>query len=348
MNKDDAAGGLRGLRASPLPQLFEALRDHYGIEAADDSHDLGGSSNLNLLVAGAEAPCIVRVYRPYVTTARLEAIQTVRRHLSRGGVPCAEAIATRDGQPWIVFDDRLVEMERYVEHDAEMDSWERLQAGLPWLGRIHTLLRSLDVGDEGRSPIFANHIEPQDTLAQTLGGTRRIRGWGPSAIELRLAESTEQLASLVSAAEQDFASLLPRQLVHGDFWDNNVFFRNGEVALVADFDFMGERARIDDLALTLYYTCFLLLEEGLSGNPLQRLRALIDAYDRELAEPLSSAERAALPWTIARQPLWSIGGWVALLDDESRARQHAAGMHGEVEWALRVAHEAERWQEAFA
>lgn len=348
MNKDDAAGGLRGLRATPSPQLFEALRDHYGVEEADGSRDLGGSSSLNLLVIGDEGRCVVRVYRPYVTAARLEAIQAVRRHLSRGGVPCAEVVATRDGQPWIALDGRLVEMERYVEHDAEMDSWERLQAGLPWLGRIHTLLRSIEVSADGQNPVFANHIEPHDTLARTLHGTQRIRGWNPSPEELRLAEAAENLAHLVSAAEQEFASTLPQQLVHGDFWDNNVFFRKGEVALVADFDFMGERARIDDLALTLYYTCFLFLEEGLLGSPLQRLRVLIDAYDRELAEPLSSAERAALPWAIARQPLWSIGGWVALLDDESRARQHAARMHGEVEWALRIVREVERWQEAFA
>ena len=30
---------------------------------------------------------------------------------------------------------------------------------------------------------------------------------------------------------------------------------------------------------------------------------------------------AALPLAMARQPLWSIGGWVALLDDEEAARQ---------------------------
>jgi Ser/Thr protein kinase RdoA (MazF antagonist) len=46
---------------------------------------------------------------------------------------------------------------------------------------------------------------------------------------------------------------LPHQLVHGDFWDNNVGFLGGRPVLVADFDFMGERARIDDLALTLWY-----------------------------------------------------------------------------------------------
>jgi Ser/Thr protein kinase RdoA (MazF antagonist) len=62
----------------------------------------------------------------------------------------------------------------------------------------------------------------------------------------------EELAELVTQAETRLVSRLPRQLVHGDFWDNNVLFRGGRVVLLADFDFLGERARIDDLALTLH------------------------------------------------------------------------------------------------
>ena len=61
------------------------------------------------------------------------------------------------------------------------------------------------------------------------------------------------LAELVAAGEADLTAGLPRQLVHGDFWDDNVFFRGEDPLFVADFAFMAERARIDDLALTLYY-----------------------------------------------------------------------------------------------
>jgi len=31
----------------------------------------------------------------------------------------------------------------------------------------------------------------------------------------------------VADAERDFAASVARQLVHGDFWDNNVRFRDG-------------------------------------------------------------------------------------------------------------------------
>ena len=35
---------------------------------------------------------------------------------------------------------------------------------------------------------------------------------------------------------------------------------------------------------------------------------------------ITDAVRQALPWTITRQPLWGIGGWVAMLDNEHIAR----------------------------
>lgn len=75
-------------------------------------------------------------------------------------------------------------------------------------------------------------------------GTDRCRA-APGAM-------AEELAGLVAQAEGGLVARLPRQLVHGDFWDDNMLFRHGRPVLLCDFDFMGERARVDDLALTLW------------------------------------------------------------------------------------------------
>ena len=48
------------------------------------------------------------------------------------------------------------------------------------------------------------------------------------------------------------------------------------------------------------------------------LQPLVRAYDSGLEVRLAAAEREALPWRIARQPLRAIGAWVAL-DAESGA-----------------------------
>ena len=331
---DDADGRRRGLRARPGPGLWWALRDHWGLSGFAEAVDLGGSSSLNLLVGGTDGRYVVRVHRPHVTPGRLGAIHQARRTLLVGGVPCASPEPTRQAQPWAAFEGRLVEVEAYVDHDAVMDSWQRLEVGMEVLAQVHNLLGDLEVGEEGRRPRFANHLACTDVAFWVRRGVERIRGWEPTPAERRLAAVAEELAGLVVQAESGLVAGLPHQLVHGDFWDDNILFRGGRPVLVADFDFMGERARVDDLALTLWCArCD--LEVG--GGPAQecaRLGRLVASYDAGLDLPLSEAERAALPVAMARQPLSSIGGWVARLDDEAAARQ--------------LMTELGRWQDAFA
>ncbi|HEX5324183.1 MAG TPA: hypothetical protein VFW40_10380 [Capsulimonadaceae bacterium] len=74
---------------------------------------------------------------------------------------------------------------------------------------------------------------------------------------------------------------------------------------------------------------------------------LVDAYNHGLDDPLTPVERVALPPAIARQPLFWIGGWLALLDDEEVARRSLAGMERELECALQVIRDIDRWQAAF-
>ena len=105
---DDAFGGRRGLRAAPTAELPEALLHRYGIDGGQ-VRDLGGSSNLNLLVRAGPDRYVVRVYRPYVTAGRLADIQLVRRRLGRAGLPCPPPVPTRDGQPWVRVGGRLLE-----------------------------------------------------------------------------------------------------------------------------------------------------------------------------------------------------------------------------------------------
>jgi Ser/Thr protein kinase RdoA (MazF antagonist) len=345
---DDADGGRRGLRARPGPGLLRALRDHWGLGRPAEQVDLGGSSSLNLLVGDGDHRYVMRVHRPHVTPARLDAVHQARAALLAGGVPCAPPVATLRGAPWVRVRGRLVEVEAYVAHDAVMGSWERLEVGMALLAQTHNLLRPVRVGEEGRRPRFANHLEPVDVAWSVRRGVARIRGWGPTPAERRLAAAAEELAELIVQAEVGLASRLPRQLVHGDFWDNNVLFRGGRPVLLADFDFMGKRARIDDLALTLH--CARCDLDGQAGpvEELARLRRLVAGYDRGLDLPLSAAERAALPVAMARQPLSSIGGWVARLDDEAAARHHAARVGPELAAARQIMTELGRWQHAFA
>ncbi len=127
----------------------------------------------------------------------------------------------------MTFEGRLVEVKAYVDHDAVMDGRQRLEAGMALLAHTHNLLRYLEVAEEGHRPRFANHLESVDVAAAVRRGVERIRRWDPTAAERRLAAVAAELAELVTQAEAGLVARLPRQLVHGDVWDNNVLFRHG-------------------------------------------------------------------------------------------------------------------------
>jgi Ser/Thr protein kinase RdoA (MazF antagonist) len=345
---DDAGGRRRGLRAEVSPELLHVLQRNYAIAPSTTPLDLGGSSNLNLLVVEDGRKWVARVYRPSVSRARLGDIQRARRRLAEHGFPCVVPLTASDGNDWIPVDDRLLEVEEYVEHDGHMDTWGRVESGLRVLARMHGVLESVPASTDGRAPQFVNYVAPGDVVEATARGTARIRSWSPTSEEARLADAADELATSVGEAEQavGYASL-PRQLLHGDFWDNNVLCRGDHIVLIHDFDHMGERARIEDLALTLYYMSSEASADRDADPRMQLLGRMVNAYDSGQEARLSAAERSALPVALARQPLWSVGGWIAELDDDGTARSHAAGTSAAVELALEIMRELPRWQESF-
>jgi len=344
---DDAAGGQRGLRAQLSPELLEVLRQQYAIVPVEEPTDLGGSSNLNLLVNDGRRKLVMRVYRPSVSVARLTDIQNARRQLAAAGFPCLAPIPSGAGKHWASVGSRLIEVEEYLEADGRMNTRDRVELGLRVLGGMHNVLRKLNASSASEAPRFVNYVAPEDLVEACRRGIARIRSWDPTKDEARLAEVAEELAYAVSHAQRalDHASIT-RQLVHGDFWDSNVLYLGPDIVLIHDFDHMGKRARIEDVALTIY---FLNSERTADGEVNgQRLRRMVDAYDSGLEDPLSGVERAAPPVAIAQQPLWSVGGWIAELDDEDAARDHASGMLEDIEFAREMMRTLPRWQQALA
>ena len=275
---------------SPRPtvssELIDYIQNSYGMKFISEPIHLGGSRNLNLRLVTKERKLVVRIYRSWITPQRLKAIQSARLALGVGGIPVPPLMKTLSGEFWTSHNDCLIEIEDYIEHDANMDTWERIKTGLPFLGRTHTILKAVKLDDQYKQPMIANYISSEEVLDVTTRGIDRIHSWDSTPEQLRFADVAKTLAHRLQSAEKVFAGKLPIQLVHGDFWDNNVFFRNEKVVLITDLDFMGERPRIDDLALTLYYTNSTFKDDQLSDSRIKRLKTLVDAYNSGLKEPL--------------------------------------------------------------
>jgi Ser/Thr protein kinase RdoA (MazF antagonist) len=323
--------------------LFGQIGRWWGL-GLGEAHGLSTSHNTTVL--RPDLGVVVRVYRPGVSVERVRALQRARRALKDAGLPVVPLILSQLGRTVEAVNSRVVEVEEYVEHDGRMNTLPRLLRGVVLLAGVHDALADLHLGPEADHCPDANWISPVDVASSVRSGVDRIRSWGDPA-DRHLIDTALRLADLVSEAEARLAACRAGQLVHGDFWDDNVYVRREKLVAVADLDLMGNRPRVDDLALTLYFTD----EEMQLAHPADRpdqeriatLGPLVRAYATALSTPLSEAEWQALPLALARQPLWGIGKWVRNLTSEAHAKEHARATGGAVRRAITLAAEADRW-----
>jgi Ser/Thr protein kinase RdoA (MazF antagonist) len=327
-------------------RLLAEIGDRYGLGRPERWRALGGSSttNIRLDVSGGRS-LVARIHGRGTTAARLAAIQSARHAAAAAEVPVVVPIATPDGREHVVLaDGRLAEVEPHVAHDDRMNRMPLLERGFGVLGRLHDALGAADLPAEASVAPHANHLSCQESVAASQCGRRRIRNWRePDLTEF--ADRAVRHLEAVARLEEPLQAAQRTQVVHGDFWDNNVLFQGDRLVAVIDFDFMAARPRIDDLALSAY---FVLLEPPIrlpSADDRRTIAAMVRAYDHGTGHPLSPGERAALPLAIARQPAWSIGRHVVELDDE-RARAHARAAMAELPVAEAVLADLPKWQDA--
>lgn len=122
------------------------------------------------------------------------------------------------------------------------------------IARLHDTLT--DVVPATLVPPRVSNYGTPGQLRRWTGNTRamieRDAGESDAAEALARTREAQELLLALDPRWRETEAILPRQAIHGDYGGGNILFRGGEIAAILDFDFLGVRKRVYELAYTTF------------------------------------------------------------------------------------------------
>jgi len=270
-----------------------------------------GATNGIARISTTTGDWLVRVHRPWTSPARLAGVHRALAFLRAAGHPIPAVLATPAGQTWTTLQDRLVEVNTFVPSNASADSGARLGVALALLARLHATLATL-APDAIPPPLYSPHTTPDAMLAglaETDSAFAALRHHASYPQAAATREATRVLLATLDTARAGYAAHLSRAYIHGDYGGDNILFRDGQIVAVLDFDFLAYRERVADLARTLYWGIGpfgSVRPAEPAPDEIAQLAALLRRYQHAATPPLADDELRALPYEMARIPLFFI------------------------------------------
>lgn len=269
-------------RRPTTPEIRDFLAD-YGIAPIHlDARVLrGGADNLNILLAGASTPLVLRCYNVTEPAEVLWELELVR-FLCQGGFPTPAVVERLDGQLLAPLGGRVAALFRYVpgEHPPRTARWAGTRVAVA-VGALHRLTEGFP------APPRRARTDLQ-RLRQFREAMRATASRDPAT--LWLLREVEARLAWYDSHQVDLAEL-PRGVVHHDAHAGNVLFApNRRLVALLDFDEAYEDCLITDLGRLLR-----LWGTAGDGGALvaSRVWRIVNAYENK--RPLSPTERHWLP-----------------------------------------------------
>jgi homoserine kinase type II len=252
------------------------LVDDYGLVKLHGCSGIpSGAVNTNYLLETARGKHLLRIdeVKGELDVKReLDLLTFLRKH----GYPCPQPVADRKGRWYREIRGKCLSVYRWL--DGNVVAPEKLTAGrLEAAGRaladLHVIGKSYKKGIENRfsyERISDLYAEVRDRLPTYFRKTVRT------------------LDDEVDYLQHYLENKLPKGIIHGDLFHDNVLYKGEKLVAVLDFEAACRGKFIFDLATAVNALCF---DE--SGYNLKRFEALIAGY--ESLRPLSLAEWDAFP-----------------------------------------------------
>jgi len=197
-------------------------------------------------------------------------------HLRKQGFPCVQPRNSKTGRYYLEFEGKCLTVSRYVdgvELPVESLSGAHLAAVGHALANLHLIGRSFKKGIDNRfgfNRIAAIYREARRQLPSHLKNIIRV------------------LDDEFSYLENYLDNNLPKGIIHGDLFSDNLKFKGNRLVGVIDFEAACRGKLIYDLATAVNALCFVR-----DRYKIERFEALISGY--ESLRPLSLPEWDSFP-----------------------------------------------------
>ncbi len=258
---------------------IQNLADHYNLRITEFTPLDGGNGNSSHLIKTRQNTFVLTVCddKKFDDVFKLGQLLLL---LEQNKMPCNRLIPTHSGEILTSYssahcsakEDKAVMLKGYIE------------------GQVVEVLDQVMLREVGKQAAILNQITPPDYLPTNHPYGLQLF---PNVIGLNIDLKYEAwMAKEIDYLQQQLSEKLPRGLIHGDlFFDNLLFdYKSDELVFKAIIDF--EEAchyySVFELGMAVVGTC---VEDGISVN-LDKVRALVAGYQQ--IRPLQPTEKQSL------------------------------------------------------
>lgn len=253
-----------------------AIAEEYGLPKIGAVRDVPeGTVNTHYLLETAKGKFLLRldeVKSELEVKREIDLLLFLRKH----GFPCPAPLTDRKGRHSRDFDGRSMSMYRYID-GRRLDPSDITIAQLENLGRVMADLHII-----GKN--YKKGIDNRFSFDRVADVYRDVRGRLPHYFKKIIRTLDEEIEYLSHYLE----GKLPKGIIHGDLFPENVMFKGDKVVAMLDFEAASRGKFIFDLATAVNALCF---EDR--RYVLRKFEALITGY--ESLRTLSLAEWDAFP-----------------------------------------------------
>jgi homoserine kinase type II len=256
-------------------QLAQIAED-YGLGRILATHTVdAGSAGTHYRLDAAKGRFLLRIdeVKSEIEVKReIDLLLYLRKH----GFPCPQLIVDRKGRQYREVGGKCISLYRHVE--GRMRAARALT--LTQIENAGRVLADLHVIGKG----YKKGIENRFNFERVADVYHEVRDRLPTYFKRIMRTLDEEVAYL----EHYLESKLPKGIIHGDLFLDNILFRGEKVVAVLDFEAASRGKYIFDLATAVNAFCF-----DTDRYDLKRFEALIGGY--ESLRTLSLAEWDAFP-----------------------------------------------------